>query len=216
VGVAARDRVDMLDAAEDPLDADDLSLLDRPGARVPAFGFRAADAANGREVERHRREDTPLPPPPAGGRFLAWWRAHGFAARPRSPRRIDPRGAGDPVPPLAGLEAAGWQASLARSAGDPTGQQGAERPATAAANGLRQPRSRTRLRPFVAGRGTRLRRDSRSERLDRPGRLLRASAATSAACRVRKFGRTSQKRLFAGKSEFASSLHRVVAWAVLI
>jgi hypothetical protein len=36
------------------------------------------------------------------------------------------------------------------------------------------------------------------------------------ACRVRKFGRTSQKRPFAGKTEFASSLHQVVAGAVPI
>jgi hypothetical protein len=41
------------------------------------------------------------------------------------------------------------------------------------------------------------------------------SRAGGRACRVRKFGRT-QKRLFAGKTEFGSSLHQIVARAVLV
>jgi len=35
-------------------------------------------------------------------------------------------------------------------------------------------------------------------------------------CRVRTFGRTPQKRLLAGKTEFGSSRHQIVARAVLI
>jgi hypothetical protein len=42
------------------------------------------------------------------------------------------------------------------------------------------------------------------------------SRAGGRACRVRKFGRVSQKRLFAGKTEFGSSLHQIVARAVLV
>jgi hypothetical protein len=53
--------------------------------------------------------------------------------------------------------------------------------------------------------------------ISRCGSRAKSATVTSPeACRVRKFGRTSQKRLFAGKTEFGSSLHQIVARAVLI